>query len=151
MSSQYLSCKHCGKRYPSHQKLFDSLYNFQKQGPEPCPACGGSRELHVSLDFQLGSGDPEFKVVSALLPETLDSWLGENEEEVTLYPFLVVLERNSDSKEFCWMPYWHVTGSEARYGQHAMCLEHAQFESLMTQAREKRESNSSEVREFEMV
>jgi hypothetical protein len=71
-------------------------------------------------------------VVSALLPEKLESWLGEEEEEVTFYPFLVVLE-TSEGKQFCWMPYWHVTGKEARYGQHAICLEKRQFDSLMQQ------------------
>jgi hypothetical protein len=48
--------------------------------------------LHVNLDLQLGAGDGDFKVVSAHLPETLESWLGEEEEEVTFYPLLVVLE-----------------------------------------------------------
>jgi hypothetical protein len=35
------------------------------------------------------------------------------------------------------MPYWHVTGKEARYGQHAVCLEQRRFESLMAQVQEK--------------
>jgi len=116
--------------------LFETLYIFQKSAPESCPICGGERDLHVSLDFQLGAGDGDFKVVSALLPDKLESWLGEEAEEVTLYPFLVILER-SDHKRFCWMPYWHVTGKEARYGQHAICLDQSQFESLMTQVEEK--------------
>jgi hypothetical protein len=55
--------------------------------------------------------------------------------EVTFYPFLIVLE--TEGKQFCWMPYWHVTGKEARYGQHAVCLEQRQFESLMAQVQEK--------------
>jgi len=148
MSLQYLSCEQCRKRYSTHQTLFDTLYSFQKHELEHCPVCGRSCELRLSLDFQLGSGDSDFKVVSAFLPERLDSWLGENEEEVTLYPFLVLLERTSDSKQFCWMPYWHVTGSEARYGQHAICLEYPQFESLMTQACEKSEAK---VRELSVV
>ncbi len=150
MAAQYFSCDHCHKKYPTHQKLFDALYNFQKEALEPCPACGGRRRLYINLDFQLGTGDTEFKVVSAFLPEKLDSWLGENEEEVTLYPFLVVLQRDSDDKQFCWMPYWHVTGREARYGQHAMCLERAQFESLMKLGCEKSQ-DKPEVREFEVV
>jgi hypothetical protein len=62
--------------------------------------------------------------------------MGEEQEKVTFYPFLVVLETN-EGKQFCWMPYWHVTGNEARYGQHAVCLEQRQFESLMAQAQEK--------------
>ncbi|HTZ84700.1 MAG TPA: hypothetical protein VMB66_15985 [Candidatus Acidoferrales bacterium] len=90
----------------------------------------------MNLDFQLGAGDGNFKVISALLPEKLESWLGEEEEEVTFYPFLVVLEA-VDGKQFYWMPYWHVTGKEARYGQHAVCLDANQFESLMAQAQEK--------------
>jgi hypothetical protein len=61
--------------------------------------------------------------------------MGEEQEEVTFYPFLVVLE--TEGKQFCWMPYWHVTGKEARYGQHAVCLEQKQFESLMAQVQEK--------------
>ena len=93
--------------------------------------------MHVNLDFQLGAGDGDFKVLSALLPAKLESWLGEEEEEVTLYPFLVVLEGGAEGKQFCWMPYWHVVGKEARYGQHAVCLEQAQFESLIEQARDK--------------
>jgi hypothetical protein len=91
----------------------------------------------VNLDFQLGAGDGDFKVVSAHLPEKLESWLGEEEEEVTFYPFLVVLEAGIEGKQFCWMPYWHVVGKEARYGQHALCLDHAQFESLMAQVQDK--------------
>jgi hypothetical protein len=75
-------------------------------------------------------------VVSVFLPEKLDSWLGEDEQEVTYYPFLVVLQA-ADGKQFCWMPYWHVTGKEARYGQHAVCLDHGQFEGLVEQVQEK--------------
>jgi hypothetical protein len=35
---------------------------------------------------------------------------GEEEEEVTFYPFLAGLERSGDNRQFCWMPYWHATG-----------------------------------------
>ena len=104
---------------------------------EDCPACGSARELHVNLDFQLGAGDGDFKVVSVFLPDKLESWLGDGSEEVTLYPFLVVLEGGPEGQQFCWMLYWHVTGKEARYGQHAVCLEHRQFESLIEQAKDK--------------
>ena len=76
-------------------------------------------------------------MVSAFLPDKLESWLGEEEEEVTFYPFLVMLQGGAEQKQFCWMPYWHVTGKEARYGQHAVCLEADQFESLMDQVHEK--------------
>ena len=136
MAAQYFYCNSCHKKYPTHQKLFESLYNFSKRAPEACPACGGMRDVHVDLDFQLGAGDGDFKVVSALLPGKLESWLGEGEEEVTFYPFLVVLQAG-DGKQFCWMPYWHVTGKEARYGQHAVCLELDQFGSLIEQVQEK--------------
>ena len=136
MAAQYSLCTECHKKYPTHQKLFDTLYEFQKRAPEDCPACGGTQELHITLDFQLGAGDGDFKVVSALLPDKLDSWLGEEEEEVTFYPFLVTLQRAGDGKQFCWMPYWHVTGKEARYGQHAVCMDQAQFESLIMQIQE---------------
>jgi len=136
VAAQYYNCTQCHKKYPTHHKLFDALYNFSIASPEPCPACGGTRELHVSLDFQSGAGDGDFNVVSALLPEKLESWLGEEQEEVTLYPFLVVLQA-AEGKQFCWMPYWHVTGKEARYGQHALCLDVAQFDSLVAQAQEK--------------
>jgi len=136
VSTQYFSCIQCHKRYPTHQKLFETLYEFSKIAPEECPSCGGTRELHINLDFQLGSGDGDFKVVSAFLPEKLESWLGEEEQEVTFYPFLVVLQ-SSEGREFSWMPYWHVTGKEARYGQHAICLEKAQFDSLLEQVQEK--------------
>lgn len=136
MAAQYFYCTQCHKKYPTHQKLFDALYGFSKSVPEECPACGSTRELHVNLDFQLGAGDGNFRVVSAFLPDKLESWLGEEEEEVTFYPFLVVLQ-SSDGKQFSWMPYWHVTGKEARFGQHALCLDADQFESLVSQAREK--------------
>ena len=132
MATQCFYCYQCHKKYPTHQTLFDTLYEFSRIPPENCPACGGARELRVSVDFQLGAGDGEFKVVSAFLPDKLESWLGEEEQEVTLYPFLVVLQ-NCEGKQFCWMPYWHVTGKEARYGQHAVCLESRQFDSLMAQ------------------
>ncbi|HXJ89980.1 MAG TPA: hypothetical protein VMS18_24425 [Candidatus Binatia bacterium] len=136
MAAQFYYCTECHKKHPTHQKLFDTLHDFTKLAPEPCPVCGGPRDLRLTLDFPLGAGDNEYKVVSALLPEKLESWLGEEEEEVTFYPFLVVLE-TYDGKQFCWMPYWHVTGKEARYGQHAVCLDKRQFESLIGQAEEK--------------
>jgi hypothetical protein len=132
VAAQFFYCNECHKKYPTHQKLFDTLYNFTKAAPEACPACGGSRDLRLTLDFPLGAGDSEYKVASALLPEKLESWLGEEEEEVTFYPFLIVLE-TSEGKQFCWMPYWHVTGKEARYGQHAVFLDKRQFDSLMEQ------------------
>lgn len=137
MAAQYYVCSQCQKKSPTHQKLFDALYEFSKAGASDCPHCGRPRDLRLTLDFQLGAGDADFKVVSALLPNKLDSWLGEGEEEVTFYPFLVVLQRSGDQKQFCWMPYWHVTGKEARYGQHALCLEQRQFESLMDQVKER--------------
>jgi hypothetical protein len=136
VAAQFFYCNECHKKYPTHQKLFDTLYNFTKAAPEACPGCGRSRDLRLTLDFPLGAGDSEYKVVSALLPEKLESWLGEEEEEVTFYPFLIVLE-TSEGKQFCWMPYWHVVGNEARYGQHAICLEHAQFDSLVAQVQDR--------------
>jgi hypothetical protein len=136
VAAQYLYCPQCRKKHPSHQKLFDILYEFSKTCPENCATCGGERQLRLTLDFQLGSGDGEFTVVSALLPHRLESWLGEDQEEVTFYPFLIVLQ-NNEGKQFCWMPYWHVTGKEARYGQHAVCLESGQFDSLRAQFKEK--------------
>jgi hypothetical protein len=138
MPSAYYACRTCQKRYPTHRKLFETLYEFQKSSPETCPACGSERELRLDLDFQLGAGDCEFKVISTFLPKKLESWLGEDEEEVTFYPFLVVLQRG-DGSRFCWLPYWHVTGKEARYGQHAICLDHGQFEDLIQQAKEAQE------------
>ncbi len=137
MAAPYLYCVECHKKFPTHQKLFETLYNFSKGAPEQCAACGGVRELHVNLDFQLGVGDGDFRVVSAFLPDKLESWLGEEQEEVTFYPFLVMLQGGAEQKQFCWMPYWHVTGKEARYGQHAVCLEAGQFESLMDQVHER--------------
>ena len=135
MAAQFFYCNLCHKKSSTHQKLFEALHDFTRSAPEPCPACGATRDLHINLDFQLGAGDGDFKVVSAFLPEKLESWLGEEQQEVTLYPFLIVLQ-NAEGKQFCWMPYWHVTGKEARYGQHAICLEQKQFESLMTQVKE---------------
>jgi len=136
VSAQYFCCTQCHKKVPTHQKLFDTLYDFSKTAPQACTICGGVRDLHVNLDFQLGAGDGDFKVVSAFLPDKLESWLGDEAQEVTFYPFLIVLQ-SSEGKQFCWMPYWHVTGKEARYGQHAICLDTTQFDSLMTQAHEK--------------
>ena len=136
MAAQYLYCPQCRKKNSIHQKLFDTLYDFSRICPENCPVCGTPRELRLSLDFQLGAGDGEFKVVSAFLPEKIESWLGEEEQEVSLYPFLVVLQ-NNEGRQFCWMPYWHVTGKEAHYGQHAVCLQSQQFDSLMAQFEEK--------------
>lgn len=141
MATQFFRCTQCHKKSPTHQKLFDTLYEFSRALPRGCPTCGSSRDLHVTLDFQLGAGDTDYKVISVFLPEKLESWLGEGEEEVTLYPFLVVLE-SAEDKQFCWMPYWHVTGKDARYGQHALCMEKGQFASLMEQI---------EVKELEPV
>lgn len=149
MSAQFFFCTQCIKKYPTHQKLFDSIHEFSRTAPPACPACGAARELHVTLDFQLGSGDGNFKVVSAFLPQKLESWLGEEQEEVTFYPFLVVLEA-ADGKQFCWMPHWHVTGKEARYGQHALCLDHGQFESLVEQAENGVKAKPAAVEEEEL-
>jgi len=131
--AQYFYCSQCHKKTSTFQKLFDTLYELSKTTSKTCPICGGTRELWVSLDFQLGVGDGNFKVVHAFLPEKLESWLGEEDEEVTLYPFLVMLE-GSGGKLFSWMPYWHVTGKDARFGQHALCLDQMQFDSLVAQA-----------------
>ncbi len=136
MAAQYFYCTQCHKKNPTHHKLFDTLYDFSNVAPEDCPDCGGTRELHLTLDFQLGAGDGDFKVVSALLPDKLESWLGEEDEEVTFFPFLVMLQARAGGKEFCWMPYWHVVGKEARYGQHAVCLERTQFASLIAQVQD---------------
>ena len=136
MAAQFFYCIQCHEKYPTRQKLFKTLYNFSKVAPENCPTCGATRDLRVNLDFPLGAGDSDYKVASAFLPQKLESWLGEEEEEVTFYPFLVVLE-TSEGKQFCWMPYWHVTSKEARYGQHAVCLHRRQFDSLMEQVDEK--------------
>lgn len=35
------------------------------------------------------------------------------------------------------MPYWHVTGKEARYSQHSICIDKQQFVSLIEQVEEK--------------
>lgn len=35
------------------------------------------------------------------------------------------------------MPYWRVTGKEARYRQHAICLGKRQFASLIEQVEDK--------------
>jgi predicted RNA-binding Zn-ribbon protein involved in translation (DUF1610 family) len=136
VTAQSFYCPQCHKKTSTFEKLFDTLYEFSKNTSKACPACGETRELRVSLDFQLGVGDGNFKVVHAFLPEKLESWLGEDDEEVTLYPFLVVLE-GSEGKQFNWMPYWHVVGKDARFGQHALCLDHAQFDSLVAQAQER--------------
>jgi len=133
MATQFFYCTPCHKKHPTHQTLFEVLYNFSKTAPETCATCGAARELRLTLDFQLGAGEGDFKVVSSFLPEKLDSWLGEEEEEVTFYPFLVVLQRAGDGKQYCWMPYWHVVGKDAVYGQHAVCMDHEQFESLAAQ------------------
>jgi hypothetical protein len=134
--AQYYYCPQCHNKVSTFHRLFDSLYEFSKSDPGTCPACGVVRELHVTLDFQLGLGDGDFRVLHAFLPEKLESWLGEEEEEVTYYPFLVVLQ-GAHGKQFYWMPYWHVVGKDARFGQHALCLDHAQFDSLLQQAQEK--------------
>ncbi len=133
MSTQSLYCGSCRKSEPVHQKLFDTLYDFSRATPVACPGCGVARELHINLDFQLGLPSGDFRVLHAFLPGKLDSWLGEDEEEVTLYPFLVVLQPSGEDRQFCWMPYWHVVGRDARFGQHALCLDHCQFQSLMDQ------------------
>jgi len=137
VAAQYFYCTHCHKRVAISQRLFDTLFDFSRTNPQNCAVCGGERELHVALDFQLGMGDGDFKVVHALLPDKLESWLGEEEEEVTYYPFLVLLQATGESKQFYWMPYWHVVGKEARFGQHALCLDQTQFESLVAQAHDR--------------
>jgi hypothetical protein len=77
VAAQFFYCIQCHKKYPTHQKLFDTLHNFSRTAPDECPSCGGARDLHVSLDFQLGAGDSDYKVISALLPGRLESWMGE--------------------------------------------------------------------------
>ncbi|HUO27170.1 MAG TPA: hypothetical protein VMU61_16000 [Candidatus Aquilonibacter sp.] len=93
-------------------------------------------EVRLRPDFQLGAGGDEYRVINAFIPEKLESWLGEDEEEVTFFPFLVVLERAADSKRFYWLPYWHLVGRNARHGQYATFLDQAQFDSLVTQAQQ---------------
>jgi hypothetical protein len=67
-------------------------------------------------------------------PRKVESWLGEAEEEVT-----------SNRSWSCWkagerqavllMPYWHVVGKESDMS-HADYLDHAQFDSLIQQAKD---------------
>jgi hypothetical protein len=38
--------------------------------------------------FNCGAGDSDYKVVSALLPEKLESWMGEEQEEPRDHPLL---------------------------------------------------------------
>jgi hypothetical protein len=137
VATQYFCCTQCHKKFSIALRLFDTLYDLSSNNPQDCPSCGGARELHVCLDFQLGVGGGDFKVVHAFVPEKLESWLGEDAQEVTYYPFLVVLQPAGESKTFYWMPYWHVIGKDARFGQHALCLDHSQFESLVEQAQAK--------------
>jgi hypothetical protein len=65
---------------------------------ERVPAGGGTRELRVNLDFQPGAGDGGFRVITAFLPHQLESWPGEEEEEVTFYPFPVVFDGGAEGK-----------------------------------------------------
>ena len=65
MAAQYYYCTQCHKKVSTSQRLFDVLHEFSKSDPENCSACGNPRELHVSLDFQLGLGDGDFQVVHA--------------------------------------------------------------------------------------
>jgi hypothetical protein len=80
VANQYFYCSQCQKRSATHLKLFDVLYNFSKMSAEACPVCGATRELHVNLDFQLGAGDGDFKVVSAILPDKLESCLAKRKK-----------------------------------------------------------------------
>jgi hypothetical protein len=102
--------------------------------PVKCPACRGTRELRVNLDFQPGAGDGDFKVISALLPTKLESWPDE-EERSHLLPVSSRARRQGGKQTI--LPYWQVVGRQARYGQHAACLDHAQFDSLIAQVHEK--------------
>jgi hypothetical protein len=42
------------------------------------------------------------------------------------------------------MPFWHDAGKEARYGQHAICPDHAQFDRSIAQVHERVEEKMLE-------
>ena len=58
MATQNYYYIQCHKKYPTHQKLFDTLNDFSKMAPEDCSACGGARELHLTLDFSAEEHSP---------------------------------------------------------------------------------------------
>jgi len=123
------------KGYPT-QKLCDTLYHFTKAAPESCPGCGRSRDLRLTLDVALGAGDTEYKVVSALLPEKLESWLGEEEEEVM---YSLPRRARDVRRQAVLLDALLACDRQGRprFGQHAVCLDKRQFESLIEQVNEK--------------
>jgi hypothetical protein len=103
--------------------------------PVKCPACRGTRELRVNLDFQPGAGDGDFKVISALLPDKAGVMARRRGRRCHLLPVSSRTRRQGGKQTI--LPYWQVVGKQARYGQHAACLDHAQFDSLIAQVHEK--------------
>lgn len=135
-TGKYYFCETCQRRSAT-PRLLDTLRDFSEaNSAPPCHACGQEQELHVVLPFGLSAGMADCKVLSAFLPRELLSWEHE-EEKVTFFPFLVVLQRAGDDSYSAWLPYWHLHGNRRKYGQYAPFMDDPQFIDLVRQAQQR--------------
>ena len=133
-SDRYYKCMICGKKTPQRERLLDVLLEFPKSIPN-CASCGRSNELRLIPPFALGAGTHEYKVLDAF-HESLP-WQDENKVDVVFHPFLVVLERTDGNGQMVWLPYWHIHGTKAKFGERAPWMDIDLFVGLLTQARAK--------------
>jgi len=110
----------------------DVLLDFPKSIPS-CASCGGNNELHLLPPFALGAGTRDFRVVDAFHESV--SWRSKN--KVVFYPFLVILECRGEDDRMVWLPYWHIDGGKAKFGERAPWMDFSLFEGLVEQARSK--------------
>ena len=66
MATQCFYCNQCHKKYPTHQKLFDTLYDSPELLRRIALPAAARGELRVSWISSSGAGDGEFKVVSGI-------------------------------------------------------------------------------------
>jgi len=131
-SIRYYKCTKCGKQAGTG-KLLDVLLGFPKSIPN-CASCGGSNELRMIPPFALGAGAHEYTVLDAFHEEL--SW-PHGGNKVLFYPFLVILEYTDGNGRTVWLPYWHIYGTKAKFGERAPWMDIDLFEGLLAQARAK--------------
>ncbi len=134
-TNKIFRCEKCkDQRYVG--ELFSALLSITRNETFKCLKCEGCYRIHLNFQFALGVNQNEGEVIAAYLPDKLDQWTNKG-DEITYYPFLVVLKYNY-GKEI-WLPYWHVIkrGDKLlkRYGQWAPVIRMNDFMEMTDRAK----------------
>jgi hypothetical protein len=142
MIKRNLVCKSC-HRSTIADILFDALHQLASKTITQCPICGGDRQIHLQFDFGLAAEREDVVALAAFLPKRLKSWTDSKKQHVTIYPFLVIVERPEGLRAI-WMPCWEIAIGENKgllgtrrslwYGQNPSYMDLNSFTDLVEQA-----------------